>query len=529
VEKVGGVGFCGTRRRGAAFRSSRSTGHETYNRRVKLTWKLSLAVGLGVLVLLAAHAAIRVERDGRRFVDDLESDHLTLGRALATSVELLGAREGEARAKALVDEVNRRQPNLVVRWIPLGSSPATPHGFRVSPSLRTAPGLSESVSTTLENGERALVTHVTLRVPRREITAIEIVEPLSGQALYEREALIRTIVTTAIVLALCVVTILGFGVIFVGRPLSALRDHARRVGRGERAIRTELLQKDEIGELAREMNAMTAALDEARERVRVEEDARAYILAQLRHADRLRAVGEIASSVAHDLGTPMAIVRARSQMIAGGEVDAARGRELATATIVEIDRMSKHIRQLLDYARREEPTRELVNVGAWASMAVELLRPIAERRGVTLTVHAIHDTEASMDAGQMRHVLINLVTNAIEASPRNAEVVVRVSKEDRYLRVEVRDRGPGISEDLVETVFEPFFTTKAAGAGTGLGLSIARGIVEEHGGTISAAIGADGTTFVVQLPLDGAPSGGTESADGSEPRDRTLREMRHET
>lgn len=466
---------------------------------VRLTWKLSLAVGLGILVVLAGHAMLRVQRDRNRYLDDLKSDHRTVGRALAAAVELLGAREGEERARALVDEVNRREADIALRWIANGETPARIH-------LRRR-GQVESFTTTLDDGENALVTYVSLRVPARRLSAIEIVEPLREQPEYEREAIMRTASTTAAVLAICIAIILGFGVVFVGRPLNALRDHARRVGRGERAIRTELATRDEIGELAQEMNSMTIALDGARERARSEEMARLSTLAQLRHADRLRVVGEIASSVAHDLGTPMSTVRARAQMISGGEVDAARSQALAAKIIEEIDRMSTRIRQLLDHARRTGASPETIDVASWATEIIDLLRPVAERKHVELTLDLRDTRVARMDASQLRHVLINLVTNAVDASTEGAGVGVLVACEEDVLRIEVSDCGAGIPEDQRHEVFEPFFTTKAPGEGTGLGLSIARGIVEENGGSIEARSNTQGTTFVVLAPIADARSG----------------------
>jgi two-component system NtrC family sensor kinase len=481
---------------------------------VRLTWKLSLAVGLGILVVLAGHAAVRVQRDRQRYLDDLESDHRTVGRALAAAVELLGAQEGEARARALVDEVNRREPFIQLRWVALDAGARSSEGARHARDLPRRRGHVESFTTTLAGGESALVTYVTLRVPSRPTSAIEIVEPLRQRPEYDREAITRTASTTGLVVVICIAIILGFGVVFVGRPLSALADHARRVGRGEPAIRTELGSRDEIGELAREMNAMTTALDDARRRARSEERARISMLGQLRHADRLRVIGEIASSVAHDLGTPMATVRARAQMVAGGEVDVPRTRALSEKIIEEIDRMSARIRRLLDHARTSERSYLEVDVGQWASEVIDLLLPVAERRGVELRLDVPEDLGVErMDAGELRHVLMNLVTNAIDASPAAERVDVRVRCEDRSLSIEVSDRGPGIPEEQRREIFEPFFTTKAAGEGTGLGLSIARGIVDEHGGTISARSDASGTTFAVVVPLaPRASEGDTEAA-----------------
>lgn len=464
---------------------------------MKLTWKLSLAVGLGVLAVLAGHAALRVHRDLVRFRQTVRENHETVGLLLATSIEEMSARDGVARAESLVAEVDRREPGMRIRWVDAID------GVPVEAWLPVA-GRFESTSVATDDGEEELRSYMTLRLPGAPVTAVEIIEPLGRQAEYASEAVARTATTTAVVLLLCVTIILAFGVLFVGRPLEALRRHAQRAGRGEVGIATPVASSDEIGELAREMNAMSTALDEARVRVRTEEAARFEALAQLRQADRLRVVGELASSIAHDLGTPMGTVSARAQMIASGEVALARAQELAAMVVDEIALMSTSIRQLLEHGRREEPQRVTVDLQAWTPTIIDLVRPLAERRGLEIRLEvATARAEVELDPQQMRHVLINLLSNAIDASPRGAAVEVVVDDDGSDLRIVVTDHGPGVPAENLAAIFEPFFTTKAPTEGSGLGLSVARGIVEEHGGRLSARSGVgDGTRFELRLPRE---------------------------
>ena len=462
---------------------------------MKLTWKLSLAVGLGVLAVLTGHAALRVHRDITRFRQRVRDNHQTVGLLLAAAIEEIGARGDIERAESLVAEVDGRESMMQIRWVDVIGG--VPVGDRLS-----APGRFESTSVAGVSGEEELRSYTTLRLPGGPITAVEIVEPLSREAEYAQEAVLRTASTTGVVLLLCVSIILAFGVLFVGRPLEALRRHARRVGRGEIGIATPTVSNDEIGELAREMNAMSNALDEARLRVRTEEAARLDALGHLRQADRLRIVGELASSVAHDLGTPMGTVSARAQMIASGEVAMHRARELASMIVDEIAQMSGSIRQLLEHGRREEPRRVWVDLRAWAPTIVDLVRPLAERRGLEIVLSvATASPEVELDPQQMRHVLINLLSNAIDASPPGASVEVTVDDDGPDVRMVVADHGRGIPPENLAAVFEPFFTTKAPTEGSGLGLSVARGIIEEHGGRLSAHAGVpDGTRLELRVP-----------------------------
>jgi signal transduction histidine kinase len=456
---------------------------------MRLTWKLSLALAIGVLLVLAGYGVVRVRVNILRFREDVGLEHASLALAVAASIEAVAAREGEARAIELVEQIDRSQPRSRIAW------------------RRDTTGTERAVVTHTfdeESSPERLVSRLGVRVDGHDAGVVEIVEPLERETELEHELVVRVIATSAVVLAICVLLILGLGAHFVGRPLDALRAYARRIGAGERGVTVAIDSADEIGDLGREMNAMAKSLDAAAERTQREEVTRLGMLAQLRHADRLRAVGEMAASIAHDLGTPMSTVSARAQMIASGEVDTARSRELGSLIVAEVERMSGSIRGLLDHARRDPLRLEATDAGRLARDVVGLLRPISHARRVTVRVDGGDDAAATaaLDAGLMRHVLVNLITNAIDASPDGGTVEVSVETDAHELVVEVADRGPGIAADRLETIFEPFFTTKASGAGTGLGLSVARGIVEEHGGTLVASSReGGGGLFVVRVPL----------------------------
>jgi two-component system NtrC family sensor kinase len=259
---------------------------------------------------------------------------------------------------------------------------------------------------------------------------------------------------------------------------------------------------------------MAIELQGSRDRLQAEQAARVEAIAHLRHVDRLRAIGEMASAVAHDFGTPMGVIRARAQMIAGNEVPAERASELATAIIAEIDRMSGSVRRLLGHARRGEPSRRTTDVVSWMRDIIDLLRPLAQRRGVALEIEAPEPTSIAVDAAQLRHAVVNVVMNAVDASREGSAVRVVIARDGDGIRIDVIDRGDGIAEESLGSIFEPFFTTKREDQGTGLGLSIARAIVTEQGGTITAQsqLGA-GSTFTIRVP----PSSGSDRADHPAP------------
>jgi signal transduction histidine kinase len=235
---------------------------------------------------------------------------------------------------------------------------------------------------------------------------------------------------------------------------------------------------------------------------------------QLRHADRLKTVGRLASGIAHELGTPLNVVSGRAELIASGKLVGNEITGSAAAIKAEAEKMTGIIRQLLDFARANSPHKAPADLWQVVSQTVGLLRALAEKRKARLCfVPGSDPAVAEVDAAQIQQVLTNLIVNAIQAMPEGGEVNIHVrrqaardpgSREDRqeaYFAIEVRDQGVGIAAENIQHLFEPFFTTKGVGEGTGLGLSIAYGIVQEHGGWIDVTSRPDeGSCFTVFLP-----------------------------
>jgi signal transduction histidine kinase len=217
--------------------------------------------------------------------------------------------------------------------------------------------------------------------------------------------------------------------------------------------------------------------------------------------------------VAHELGTPLSVVAGRARLVIED------GREAPAHAHIIIDqaeRMTKIIRQLLDYARRKPPQKEAQDLTAVVRDVLSLLDPLASKRRVALRF-AAEVTEAPVvaDSTQVQQALANLVVNAIQASAEGGaiDVALRATRARRTgaaggdeieregFEVSVRDHGPGMSADVLARVFEPFFTTKPVGESTGLGLSVANDILDEHGGWMQAeSEPGRGSRFSMFLP-----------------------------
>jgi signal transduction histidine kinase len=219
------------------------------------------------------------------------------------------------------------------------------------------------------------------------------------------------------------------------------------------------------------------------------------------HQSRLALLGEVAASIAHDVRTPLSVLKTSAQLLAGGELPAGEQRELARMVAAEVDRLNGVVSHLVDLARPRPRRPALHPVAELVEGAAMVLRPWAraaavslemEPAGTALCIRADHD--------ELQQVLLNVLHNAVQAASKPGRVAVRWYADPPWVVVEVRDSGPGFSPDALARAFSPFFTTKSDG--TGLGLAIAKRIVEEQGGEVGARNVADGGACVwLRLPL----------------------------
>lgn len=239
---------------------------------------------------------------------------------------------------------------------------------------------------------------------------------------------------------------------------------------------------------------------------------------QLVQSEKLATVGLVASKLAHEVATPLSIIRARNQVaLARPDPDDASG-AVHRLTIRQIDRVVRTIQQLLGFARPGPTSRSGVRLATVAEAACELLLAEAARARVRLRRDALPDDLPPLDADadQLEALLLILLKNAIEATPPGGEVRLVATAEVaesapaaglrvERIHVEIQDTGAGIAPDALERVFEPFFTTKAQGTGTGLGLAIAQNIVHRHGATLelTSEVGK-GTTVRCSWPARGS-------------------------
>lgn len=253
-------------------------------------------------------------------------------------------------------------------------------------------------------------------------------------------------------------------------------------------------ERNLIDAIARELALLMETRQMEEERYRLQE--------QLRHADRLATIGQLAAGIAHELNEPLAAILGLAQLsgeIAGLPDQARKDNERIIAASLH----AREIIQKLKLFARQAPTHKAeVDLNDVVRDCLYLVEPRCENAGVVVVSELDPDPpQVLADAGQLCQVLVNLVVNAIQAMPQGGRVTIRTESRSEVVALQVEDTGIGMDEKTLRNIFVPFFTTKDVDEGTGLGLSVVQGIVESHGGTIAVESEPGlGARFEIRLP-----------------------------
>jgi len=486
---------------------------------MKLAVKLVSIIILGIIIILAVDGYFTARQSIALFEKDMQQRAHLLGRAMKGLVTDVWFTKGEQRALKLISDVNEEESQrFYIRWVWLNAPPGGPYSPRVSRSSldRVIQGNEASFKERFDNGPGYFYTYVPVKVDPKKPGALELSISLDRLDNYTRSTIIGIFILMGelILAGGLAVWLLGFGMI--GQPLNQLIEKVQRVAKGDLSGPLSIRGNNEFSRLAAALNDMCEQLNNAQDKVRRETAARIEAMEQLRHADRLKTIGGLASGIAHELGTPLNVVSGRAGLIARGDLTNMELRESAEIIKTQSERMAAIIRQLLNFARRELPKKTTVDLRQIAAQTIHLMAPLAKKQGTGLFL-AGEDTPAMarVDAGQIQQVLTNLIVNALHAMTKEGRIEVGIRREHTqnpkggsesakdYFCLYVQDEGKGIQEKDIQHLFEPFFTTKDAGHGTGLGLSVAYGIIEEHGGWIDVkSTPAAGSCFSVYLPRE---------------------------
>lgn len=485
---------------------------------MKLAFKLVAVIVLEIAVLLAVDGYLAARRETRLFQADMQRDAHLLGNALRGYVAEAWRVDGGQRSLQLLEQANREQDALRVRWVWLGATsdardrPLAPEEALVA----VAGGQEVALRVTDQHGQRFFCTYIPVDVPTERTGAIEIAEPLAQLDSFASGTAMGNLILGLALISLGSASVGSLGLVLLGRPLHGLAEKAQQIGLGDLSPSLSPRGHDELAELARSINDMCCKLAESREQTKREQERRVAAIEQLRQADRLRTVGQLAAGVAHELGTPLNTISLRAGILTKHQVAAGEVAENARIIQSQCGRMTAIIRQLLAYARPPVPRRAVTDLRKMTRETINLLAPLAAKYKTSITLaESDANAIATIDADQIQQVLTNLLVNALQANAGDRQVIeVDVSRKElpttddpavarQCIAVSVRDHGIGIKPENLKHIFDPFFTTKDVGQGTGLGLSIAYGIVQEHHGSIEVTSRCgEGSCFTLYLPVD---------------------------
>ncbi|MCP4350539.1 MAG: response regulator [Desulfobacterales bacterium] len=255
---------------------------------------------------------------------------------------------------------------------------------------------------------------------------------------------------------------------------------------------------------------------------------------QLMHADRLATLGTLMAGISHEISTPLTYVLGNANMLdiewkyltpflqsctkANKEESSAYEKCIGSfpktinRILKGVERISDLMERMKTFSRKDTEDQTLTDIHECIENALQLCYNFIKYNVKIEKEFSENLPAVIVSSQQIEQVLVNLITNAANAmeSVRNGSLKISTDLRKSFIRITVDDAGPGIPKDMLEGIWEPFFTTKKIGKGTGLGLSISRGIIEEHGGKITAEnIPKGGARFVIQLPAET----GNEAAD----------------
>jgi signal transduction histidine kinase len=248
--------------------------------------------------------------------------------------------------------------------------------------------------------------------------------------------------------------------------------------------------QDEVGRATAELRSAHAELFESQQR--------------LSRSERLAAIGQVAASLAHEIGTPLNSISGHVQLLArrlSGDPDAQRRVGIITQ---QLDSIVGSVRTLLRRAHKTSLQLRPVDLRTLVTALLRLVGPTLDSHGIKTTVAVDPRFPPVLaDADSLQQVLLNLINNSVDAMPSGGRLEIRAKSNaaSRFAEIAVRDTGPGLAPEILEHLFEPMWTTKATGSG--FGLSIARDIMTQHGGSIERDLTASGggAVFIVRIPL----------------------------
>ena len=500
---------------------------------MKLGTKLAVSLVFTTLVIMTIHGYLSIQQDRQNIIREIRVGMRGFTRAIQAALNDIYGDERDLRATQ--DFINRVGSKGNIHGLVLYDIAGKPvavseslQGLEGFPDLDPKPILQIDPGQVLKRGEgvEGYANSPGQLIYYRVEPVFNSAQELVGAFVLGRQGwgMSRTIearrnriilTTSALVFLLCFLILIIIRR-KVSRPIQALTERIREIGKGYWEQRIEVSGRDEVSHLAEEFNRMCARLEETYGRLVQEQRERLGLEKNLRHSERLASVGQLAAGLAHEIGTPLSIIAGRAEHLLRRQRSPEEANENLKIIRSQIDRITGVVRQLLEFSRRKEPVLRSVDISALLTNVQRLLQHQIEEKRVAVALElrsALPVIQA--DPELLQQVFINLYLNSLHVLNAGGTIAIRADLTENvesqpegangrsWLKVSFEDNGPGIPPEHIDHVFDPFFTTKDIGEGTGLGLSVSYGIVKEHGGDIRVESEPGRfTRFVIRLPAD---------------------------
>jgi two-component system NtrC family sensor kinase len=476
--------------------------------------KIIIAVCAILAVTIGAGTWINIRYQQANMEDALEDNVLiisnTIERSLANAMLDGKSKEVQHILEAVGEYHNIREvkifsPNGVV----LKSSKRSQIGRKVDPLTqkwylsdrlkrpikRREEGIF-SVLFPIENDERCFHCHGS-KVKLNGVLAVDVSMAQTQEKVGE---LSKTMFLWAFgVTAILAVSLSLFLTHLVSNPIQELIVTMERAERGLEA-RVNVRSQDDIGRLGEAFNSLLGKLERARRRVE------RYHYEQMKRADRLASIGEMAAGIAHEIKNPLAGIAGVIQVLKKDQAISDEKRTVLDEVLSQVERMDKAVRNLLSFARPPEPKMTLVDINDLIGRLLNFLAPqFAKHRIIAERKLSAGLPWLTLDPDLLQQALINIALNAVQAMPDGGMFIAETrsfkaaGQNPGLVEISFTDTGKGVSKDNLSKIFSPFFTTRPQG--TGLGLAITHKIIEQHGGEINViSTPGKGASFIITFP-----------------------------
>ncbi len=443
-----------------------------------------------------------------------------MGRTLGVSLDDVSPPEGRSYIQGLIDAVSEHERTLgVVAYYPVGNHVVWSQPLEkdsIEPYLDLIKKAIRENLPQEEFGSYKTFPIFSYAFPlrdreQRELGGLCILQNISfmeGEiAGAKRSILFGTLLLIAGTMALI---LLGARK-WITLPISTLMAGIGNLAKGDLDQRIDLRGKDEFSRLAQAFNQMAVELKKARERIIQESETKLELERSLRQSSKLATIGQLASGLAHEIGTPLNIIAGRAELIKKKRQDKDDQKDPDTI-LRQTERITKIIQQLLGFVRKKRPEQRPLSISTVMESILDLLDYEIRKQKVTSVREWKNDLPPVMaDPDQLQQVFLNLMLNAIQSMSNGGTLTLSIvpksiSREGieesrrQYIEIGVEDTGTGMEKEVLQNIFNPFFTTKEKG--TGLGLRVTQGIVQDHEGWIDvqSEVGK-GSVFRVYLPV----------------------------